>query len=196
MRPVEGDASNGYEAVASEFMAARERSNVGVATVRAWGRSLPKGAAVLELGCGSGVPISEALMNDGVVLYGVDASRSLTAAFRSRFPNAPVACEAVEDSRFFDRTFDGVLAVGLMFLLPAHAQRDLIRRVALALTRGGRFLFSSPAQSCSWTDMLTERPSLSLGAAAYKAVLSDAGLRLIGEHLDEGENHYYDACKQ
>jgi hypothetical protein len=42
--------------------------------------------------------------------------------------------------------------------------------------------------------VLTGRESLSLGAEEYKAVLSDAGLTLIGEHEDEGANHYYDTC--
>ena len=37
-----------------------------------------------------------------------------------------VVCEAVEDSRFFDHTFDGDLAWGLMFLLSPEDQRHLI----------------------------------------------------------------------
>lgn len=189
------DPSNGYEAVATELMAGRQQSSIGVATACTWARSLAPGASILDLGCGHGVPISMALMNDGFVIYGVDASPSLTAAFRNRFPHAHVACEAVEDSRFFGRTFDGIIAVGLMFLLSADSQRDLIRRVALALNPGGRFLFTSPAQSCTWADLLTGRQSLSLGAEAYKAVLSDAGLILVAKDLDEGENHYYEAAK-
>ena len=190
------DPSNGYEAVASEFMARREQSSIGVATVRTWARSLPPGGAILDLGCGHGVPISLALRDDGFVIYGVDASPSLTAAFRSHFPRAYVACESVEDSRFFGRTFDAVIAVGLMFLLSAGAQRALIRRIAQTLNPGGRFLFTSPADLCTWKDVLTGRQSLSLGAEAYKAVLSDADLTLVGEHLDEGDNHYYDSCKR
>jgi SAM-dependent methyltransferase len=191
----EKDPSNGYEAVASEFVERREQSNIGVATVRMWARSLPSGASILDLGCGHGVPISMALMNDGFVIYGVDASPSLTAAFRHRFTHAHVACEAVEDSPFFGRTFDGIVAVGLMFLLPAEVQRDLIRKVALALNSGGRFLFTCPAQACTWTDVLTGRQSLSLGAEEYKAVLSVVGLTRVAEYVDEGDNHYYGACK-
>ena len=87
----EDDRSNSYEAVASEFAERREQSSIGVATVRAWARSLPSGASILDLGCGHGVPISMALMNDGFVIYGVDASPSLTAAFRRQFPYAHVA---------------------------------------------------------------------------------------------------------
>jgi SAM-dependent methyltransferase len=134
-------------------------------------------------------------MSDGFVIYGVEASPSLTAAFRQRFPRAYVACEAVEDSRFFGRTFDGVIAVGLWFLLPAELQRELIHKVAPALKPGGRFLFTSPVQTGTWRDELTGGQSLSLGAEVYKAVLSDAGLSLIGEYVDEGDNHYYDAQK-
>lgn len=192
---VDDDPSNGYEAVATEFMENRERANIGVAIVREWARSLPSGATILDLGCGHGVPVSMALMNDGFTVSGIDASPSLTDAFHRRFPQAHVACEPVEESDLFGRTFDGVVAVGLLFLLRGDAQRALVRKVAKALNPGGRFLFTAPAQVCTWTDVLTGRPSRSLGAEEYQAVLADAGLVLVGEHRDEGDNHYYDARK-
>lgn len=188
------DTANGWEAASEEFLENRKRSRIGVATVQAWARSLPEGASILDLGCGSGVPIAEALMDAGFAVYGVDVSPSLVAAFRKRFPRAPVACEAVEESPFFDRTFEGAVAWGLMFLLPAKTQRELIHRVAGALGPGGRFLFTAPAEAGTWADLTTGRTSLSLGAAAYQAAIADAGLTLVGEHVDEGENHYYDAA--
>jgi SAM-dependent methyltransferase len=186
------DLSNGYEALARTFMARRSESAVGVVTARAWAASLPSGGTVLDLGCGHGVPISQTLIEAGLDVYGVEASPSLAAAFRQRFPQSPVACEAVERSRFFDRTFDGAIAWGLMFLLPADTQIALISRVAAALVPGGRFLFTSPAEVCTWTDILTRRESRSLGADRYRSALSDAGLLLLGEYEDEGRNHYYD----
>jgi cyclopropane fatty-acyl-phospholipid synthase-like methyltransferase len=188
--------SSSYEAVASEFMTLREQSGIGVATVRAWAGSLEPGASILDLGCGHGVPVSAALMDDGFVVYGVDSSPSLTAAFRRRFPHAHVACEEIEESNFFGRNFDAVIAVGLMFLLSADVQERLIRRVAQALKRGGRFLFSSPTEACDWEDVLTGQRSSSLGAAAYEDLLSRAGLTLVEEYLDEGDNHYYDSRKR
>ncbi|WP_202845203.1 class I SAM-dependent methyltransferase [Luteimonas saliphila] len=190
------DPSNGYEAVASAFMARRGQSAIGVATVRAWARSLPPRASILDLGCGDGVPISAALLEDGFDLHGIDASPSLVAAFARRFPRAPVACEAVEDSRLFGRTFDGAIAVGLVFLMPGDAQAALIDRVARALAPGGRLLFTAPAQACTWTDILTGAPSRSLGAAVYAALLSGAGLELAAEFRDEGQNHYFDSRRR
>ena len=187
------DRSGGWEDVAARFIALRSR--VGVATVRAWARSLSPGAAVLDLGCGSGVPISEALLNDGFAVHGVDASPSLVAAFRQRFPRAPVACESAEESELFGRSFDGVVAVGLVFLLPAPTQGRLIGRVASALRPAGRFLFTAPEQECSWVDALTGRPSMSLGAEAYREALTAVGLALVDTYVDEGENHYFSAVR-
>ena len=190
------DLSNGYEAIASEFMRRRGESNIGVPTVRRWSRALPSGAAILDLGCGHGVPLAMTLIEDGFNVYGIDASPTLTAAFRSRFPQAHVTCCTVESSDFFARTFDGVLAIGLIFLLDAEAQRDLIRKVAQALTAGGRFLFTAPRDACDWTDVLTGRRSLSLGVEGYEAILMDVGLAVLDEYVDEGDNHYFDASNE
>jgi hypothetical protein len=52
------DPANGYEIAAPEYRRRREQSSIGVATVRAWARSLPRDGAILDLGCGTGVPIS------------------------------------------------------------------------------------------------------------------------------------------
>lgn len=190
------DPSNGWEAIAETFIREREWSTVGVAAIEAWSRSLPRGGAILDLGCGPGTPHSKVLVDNGFTVYGIDASPRLLEAYRLRFADAHVACERVEESPFFGRVFDGALAWGLLFLLSVDTQRSVIHRVARALKPGGRFLFTAPAQVCTWDDLSTGRPSWSLGEAAYKAELAGAGLTLVGEHDDEGENHYYDAVKR
>ena len=189
------DTSNGYEGLASEFIKRRGESNIGVATVRKWARTRPPDAVILDLRCGHGDPLAVSLIDDGYKIYGVDASPTLVAAFQRHLPQAHVICEAVEDSSFFARSFDAVLAVGLIFLLDADTQRELIRKVAQTLTPGGRFLFTAPRQVCTWTDILTGRPSRSLGAEVYEAILTGAGLTLVDEYLDQGENHYFAARK-
>ena len=186
------EASNGYESCAEEFITARD-TFIGVGLVRDWVRRLPRRACVLDLGCGHGVPVTETLIEEGARVYGIDASPSLVIAFHRRFPGCPVACEPAEESDFFGRTFDGVIASGLMFLLHPGAQALLIRRAATALVPGGSFLFTAPAQVATWADVLTGRTSTSLGAEAYRAALAGAGLALVAEHDDEGGNHYYEA---
>jgi 2-polyprenyl-3-methyl-5-hydroxy-6-metoxy-1,4-benzoquinol methylase len=194
VKPILSDKSNGYEEVADRFMSSRD-SRIGVATVREWSGALPPRSSILDLGCGHGVPISQMLIEDGFSVYGVDASMKLIAAFRKRFPNAPTECSAVEDSELFRRTFDGVVAWGLMFLLPADLQSVLIHKVARALNPGGNFLFTSPKETVIWRDALTNHESISLGAERYQRILRAKGLVLAGEHFGDGDNHYYSASK-
>lgn len=175
-------------------MSIRSKS-IGVATVRNWADSLPLSGSVLDLGCGHGMPISRALIDEGLAVYGIDASPSLIAAFRSSFPNAPAECSAIEDSQFFGREFDGVIAWGLLFLLAPDVQKTLLHKVALALRPGGRFLFTAPHQVCEWLDNLTGRKSVSLGSDTYRKIVELEGLALVGEAEDEGGNHYYFVCK-
>jgi SAM-dependent methyltransferase len=194
------DPSNGYEGVAAEFLAGRGRAPstaVGARAVRDWARTLPPGAAVIDLGCGSGLPITKVLVSDGLNVCGIDASPSLVEAFRHNLPEIPVACESVQDSSFFNRTFDGVVAWGLIFLLLTEEQRRLIQRVADVLVPGGRLLFTSCAgvEPLVWNDAMTGLESRSLGAAEYRKLLSEAGLSVTREYEDEGQNHYFDALK-
>lgn len=185
------DRSNGWEAVAEVFV----ESSVGVSTIQAWTGYLPAGGVVLDLGCGPGGLRSEALIRAEYAVHAVDAAPTLARAYQRRFPSAHVVCEAVEDSTFFGRQFDGALAWGLLFLLAPDAQRTTIHRVAAVLKPGARFLFTAPAHVCEWPDNSTGRPSRSLGVDTYLAVLADAHLALVAEYEDQGENRYYDAVK-
>lgn len=192
------DRSNGYERVAVEFLARRGSggsTGIGVNQVRNWARSLSHGATVIDLGCGPGFPITEVLVAEALKVFGVDAAPSFVEAFRRNLPNVPVICEAVQDSRFFDRTFEGVLAWGLLFLLSPEDQRRLIEKIAGILMPRGRLLFTSPAEPLVWKDAMTGLESRSLGAEEYRRQLSEVGLSLISEYEDEGQNHYFDAHK-
>ena len=189
------DRSNGYEGIAAEFVSTRS-TTIGVMRVRNWAKALPRGASVVDLGCGPGLPITEVLVAEGLRVYGVDAAPSFVQAFRRNLPNTPIVCEAVQDSKFFDRTFDGVLAWGLMFLLSPEDQRRLIQRIADILVPGGRLLFTSPAEIGFGNDVMTGLESRSLGAEEYQRLLSAVGLSVAGEYEDEGQNQYFDIFKE
>lgn len=189
------DASNGYDSIAVDFMSIRGRSSIGANTVRSWSKSLRAGGAVLDLGCGHGIPISKLLLDEGFSVYGIDASPRMIAAFRENVPQARATCESIEDSKLFGQQFDGIVAWGLLFLLAPATQIKLIHKVASALNAGGRFLFTAPHQECEWLDNLTKRNCISLGSTAYRRILESEGLTLLGDSEDEGENYYFFACK-
>ncbi len=170
-------------------------SGIGSSSVRAWAKTLAAGSDVLDLGCGTGIPITKILIEEGLAVHGIDASPSLARTFHENFPNMPIACEPAEESSFFDRKFDHIIAWGLIFLLPEAAQIRVIEKAANALNKSGKFIFTSPAMAISWSDAMTDLPSRSLGAEKYREVISASGLFLIEEFEDEGENHYYNCFK-
>lgn len=190
------DGSNGYEEIASIYIAGRGTraligDSVGAATVRAWAQAFPRRATVLDLGSGPGEPSTRILREAGLVTYAIEASPTMAGAFRRCFPGVPIEQNTVEASAFFDRTFDGVLAWGLLFLLTPMAQELVIEKVARALNPAGRFLFTAPQEPLVWSDSMTGRQSRSLGAQTYQRLLRDVGLTWVTEAEDEGGNFYY-----
>jgi len=63
------------------------------------------------------------------------------------------------------------------------------------LNPGGRLLFTAVTQTAAWNDVMTGLELHSLGGEEYRRLLSKAGLLIVGEDKDEGENHYFDAIK-
>lgn len=190
------DGSNGYEAVANIYIAGRGTrtrvgDSIGAGVVKAWAATFPAGATVLDLGSGPGEPGTRILQDAGLETYAVDASPTMVAVFRERFPGVPIERNTVEASEFFKRTFSGVLAWGLLFLLDPAAQARVIEKVAHALEPRGRFLFTAPRQSLEWLDGMTNHRSYALGEHTYERLLRAAGLKWVDSAQDEGENHYY-----
>jgi SAM-dependent methyltransferase len=190
------DRSNGYEAVSEEFLERRGNSRnrsgaIGVKEMRKWATTLPRAGSVIDLGCGLGFPLTSVLVEEGLQVFGVDATPSFVAAFQRNLPGTPIICEFVLESRLFGRTFDAVLSVGLMFLLKAEEQHRLIQK----LVPGGRLLFTATAKPAAWNDAMTGLESISLGAEEYRKLLESAGISVAEEYEDAGENHYFDAVK-
>ena len=163
--------------------------------VRKWAKTLARGASVIDLGCGPGFPITVVLVEEGLQVFGVDAAPSFVAAFERNLPGTPVLCESVLESCLFNRSFDAVLSMGLVFLLQAEDQHRLIRRFAEILVPGGRLLFTATAKPAVWNDAMTGGESISFGAEEYRNLLGTAGITVAEEYEDEGENHYFDAFK-
>ncbi|HTI08143.1 MAG TPA: class I SAM-dependent methyltransferase [Puia sp.] len=192
------DESNGYESIAEIYIRGRGRAvnGIGSSVARAWARNFNIGSVVLDLGCGTGIPVTKILLEAGLNAYAVDASPKMVEDFRQNFPNVPVACESVERSSFFNRPFDGIIAVGLMFLLSEETQQALIPKMAAALNPGGKLLFTAPLDKVEWKDVMTEKDSRSLGAEQYRHLVSVSGLSIGEEFNDEGGNHYFSGIRR
>jgi len=191
------DPSNGYESVSKDYILYRgsKTDGIGASTVLTWANTFKHPASILDIGCGTGIPITKILIDRGFDVYGIDASPSLVNEFHRNFPETPVECESALASRFFDRQFDAVIACGLLFLLTEKDQFELILKLSNSLVHGGRALFTAPIQEMQWNDVMTGLPSISLGKSRYDFILSQLGFSILDGFVDEGDNYYHHAIK-
>lgn len=184
-------SASAYEAHAHEFLAARDGSPIGAEIVGHWARSLPAGTEVIEIACGGGYPITRALVEAGLKLWAIDASPTLLETFRLRFPAIPTQCSSALECDYFGRKFGAAVSIGLIFLLEEAQQMALLHRVGEILLPNGRFLFTAPIETGTWRDLATGHRCRSLGEARYVQALESAGFRVVGTHVDQGQNNYY-----
>jgi ubiquinone/menaquinone biosynthesis C-methylase UbiE len=99
---------------------------------------------VLELGCGAGVPCTQALASQGNIrVTANDISSAQIALARERLPasSSVTLLEAdMMDLAFADRQFDAVIAMYSIIHLPRDDQITMVRRIARWLKPGGWFL--------------------------------------------------------
>jgi cyclopropane fatty-acyl-phospholipid synthase-like methyltransferase len=189
------DSITAYETHAQQFLRYRDRSEAGIQVVSTWANSLTPNADVLEIACGGGIPITRTLVDTGVNIWAIDASPTLMAVFKGRFPDIPAECVTVLESSYFQRKYDAAIAIGLIFLLGENDQLKMLERVSGILRPGASFLFTAPLETGTWADNITGHTCISLGRDAYETALAQAGFRVVRCHEDTGRNNYYEAEK-
>jgi SAM-dependent methyltransferase len=99
---------------------------------------VPDGAEVLDLGCGQGSPVAEALVGRCRVT-GVDASRAQLERARVRVPAATFVEADIATLERSPSSVDAVTAFYSLTHLPRHDQSAVIGRIATWLRPGGVF---------------------------------------------------------
>jgi SAM-dependent methyltransferase len=103
--------------------------------------SLPPGARVADLGCGSGA-FTELLRRAGYQSVGLDISPKLVALGRRKYPGLELIEGDAENLPFETESLDGVLLSGLVHHFPNP--RRLAAEVQRVLKPGGRFVAFDP----------------------------------------------------
>lgn len=169
-----------YERQASWWHERRSRSLYESAWLDAFIAALPAGGRVLDLGCGSGVPIGEYLRASGLRVSGMDYSAAMIEIAKTNFPNESWV---VADMRQLGHTpqFDGILSWDAFFHLSVDEQRAVLPDLAARIRPGGAFMLTvghgeGEVLGCVNGDCVYHA---SLSDAEYRAVLTASGFAQI-----------------
>jgi ubiquinone/menaquinone biosynthesis C-methylase UbiE len=115
----------GYGEIASTYIAARSKGSEDVPLLEELAERLPKGARVLDAGCGGGVPITRYLVQLFDVT-GVDFSAKQIELARNLIPNAKFTCEDIIDLAFDDESFDAICSYYAIIHIPRTQYRGIL----------------------------------------------------------------------
>jgi 2-polyprenyl-3-methyl-5-hydroxy-6-metoxy-1,4-benzoquinol methylase len=154
---------------------------------------VPAGGAVLDLGCGCGVPVDRSLAAAGYRVTGVDISEVQIERARRLVPDGTFIRADASTVTFGPGSFDAVVCLYALVHMPLEAQPPLLRRVAGWLRPGGWLLTVTGQQAWTGTeDNWLGGPATMwwshADAATYRAWLEEAGLRVTAqEFVPEGD---------
>lgn len=141
---------------------------------------IPKGAAVLDLGCGAGEPIASYLSARGHAVTGVDSSAAMVAMFRARLPHQRAR---VADMRTLclEQRFQGILAWDSFFHLNHEDQRGMFAVFRAHAAPRAMLMFTSGPAHGEAMGSLEGEPlyHASLDPAEYRQLLENEGFAVL-----------------
>lgn len=130
----------GYDHVAEAYLATKKPDDpVTLAALEELARALPPNAAVLDLGCGAGIPATRWLTGRFAVT-GVDFSERQLELARRNVPEAKFIRADMASLTFAPETFDAVVALHSIIHVPREEHPVLLANVHRWLKPGGAFL--------------------------------------------------------
>lgn len=141
---------------------------------------IPQHSEILDLGCGSGKPIADYLLQHDHKIIGVDSSDVMIEMAQQNFPEQrwlQADMRTVE----FDQKFNAILAWDSFFHLTPNDQRQMFSQFARFAQQGTALMFSSgPSHGEAIGDLFGDALyHASLAPEEYTALLNDHGFQVI-----------------
>lgn len=141
---------------------------------------------LLDIGCGSGEPVARYLIGKGHRLTGIDASPTLIALCRERFPSQ----HWIEDDMrrmALGRRFDGLLAWNSFFHLTPQDQRGMFAVFRAHAAPGATLMFTSGPAYGEAIGSFGGEPLYhgSLDPMEYRALLAGNGFTVVAHTVED-----------
>jgi SAM-dependent methyltransferase len=148
--------------------------------------ALPRAASVLDLGCGSGSPVAQHMVERGLHLTGVDSSPTLISLCRQRLSDQQWLVEDMRSLRL-SRRFDGVLAWDSFFHLTPADQRGMFDVFARHAAPSAVLMFNSGPTDGEAIGEYRGEPlyHASLSADEYSDLLLSIGFEVVAHAVED-----------
>jgi len=172
----------GYDTIAEKYLTARNGSlPEDIELLQELVQRLPKGAKVLDAGCGAGVPITRILSRYFEVV-GVDFSEEQIRLARELVPEAEFICQDITALDFPDESFDAICSYYTIINIPREEHQRLLKTFFRMLKVSGLVLLTMGVGDLPGDidDFFGARMYWShFGAETNLKMMADCGFRII-----------------
>jgi 2-polyprenyl-3-methyl-5-hydroxy-6-metoxy-1,4-benzoquinol methylase len=132
---------SGYDQMSEQYLATKDPEDpLALGALEDLASLLPSEAAVLDLGCGAGVPVTRWLADRGFAVTGVDVSAKQLELARTNVPEGTFLKADMTEVVFAPESFDAVVAFHSIIHVPRTEHPTLLRSVHRWLEPGGALL--------------------------------------------------------
>jgi 2-polyprenyl-3-methyl-5-hydroxy-6-metoxy-1,4-benzoquinol methylase len=139
--PHKGTVESGYDQMAEQYLATKDSEDpLALEALEDLASLLPSEAAVLDLGCGAGVPVTRWLADRGFAVTGVDVSAKQLELARTNVPEGTFLKADMTEVTFAPESFDAVVAFHSIIHVPRTEHPTLLESFHRWLEPGGALL--------------------------------------------------------
>jgi len=159
----------------------------------------PRAPKILDLGCGTGLPVDKYLADRGAQLMGIDISPKHVALAKGNLPAASYREGDILHAVLPEGAFDGIVSVYAIFHIPRSEHETLFTRINRLLRPNGLFLAtlgtsdSAYGEEANWAG--ARMAWSSYDAETYRRLLAAAGFNVIESAFEgqagEVEHHFW-----
>ncbi|MEO8401524.1 MAG: class I SAM-dependent methyltransferase [Gammaproteobacteria bacterium] len=177
-----------YEEIVSWFDDARTKTLMESEYLNLIVKSIPAGGSVLDLGCGTGEPITQFFIDKGFKITGIDGSKKMIELCKKRFPNEQWIISDMRDINL-NQKFDVVLAWHSFFHLDHDSQRKMFKIFSAHTKPNGILAFTSGEEEDEvWSDNGGQQLyHASLSTKEYEKLLNESSFKVLLHKMHDPE---------
>jgi len=126
----------GYNTISNAYLATRSVDSEDVRLLDELVQRLPRGALVLDAGCGAGVPVTR-ILSQYFQVVGVDFAEVQIQLARQLIPQVQFVCQDITALTFPDATFDAICSYYAIIHIPRQAHEALLQQFFRLLKPSG-----------------------------------------------------------
>ena len=142
MKEISKLVEQGYNKIAEDYYNHRDLNKFN-SELEEFTSLLPENAHILDVGCGAGIPTAKFLTTKGIKVTGIDLSDKMLSLARVNIPNAEFIKMDMNELKFEENTFDGIVSVYTLFHVPKKNHLEIFIKFFEILKPGGIILINT-----------------------------------------------------